>query len=379
MTQKVKFIGSYLEHDVSFAALCHRCGISRKTGYKWRKRFEENGMEGLADLSRAPRRHPNETPDEVVQPVLTVRREHPTWGPRKIVEYLRRRQPELAVPAPSTVGAILKRHGLVAPRRRKVRVARSPSPLTDARAPNEVWCVDFKGEFRLKGRGPYCRPLTISDLHSRYVLTCQALGSTRYTHAYPVFLAAFREYGLPSVIRSDNGSPFASRAPGGLSRLSVWWIQLGIDPERIAPAHPEQNGVHERMHRNLKAEATRPAEKTLTAQQRRFSVWRHSYNDERPHEALDMFTPSDCYSTSSRAYPRRLPRPQYDTDAQVLTVRSQGLASFRGRTLYVGHNLAGHQIACQEVDDGIIEVRFFKYLIGKVALCKTGQLRPERE
>jgi len=376
MTQKVKFIAEYLKEEVAFAALCREFEISRKTGYKWVARFHEDGLDGLKERSRAPHQHPNETPDDVVQVVLQVRREHPTWGARKIVAFVMRHRPDVAVPAASTLGAILKRHGLVAPRRRRIRVARSKSPLTDASAPNEVWCADFKGQFQLRGRGPYCHPLTISDLHSRYVLRCQGLGSTRRTHAQPVFLAAFREFGLPAVIRTDNGAPFASRSPGGLSALSAWWVRLGIHPERIQPSHPEQNGSHERMHRTLKAEATKPAERTLSAQQRRFVTWRREFNELRPHEALDMLTPSDCYSSSPRAYPRRLPRPRYDADELVTWVRGTGQTNLRGRAVYAGRSLRGDHVAFREVSDGVYVMRYYNYVVGKVDFRDGRHLRP---
>ncbi len=377
MTQKMKFLTAYLEQrEPSFAALCRRFGISRKTGYALVKRFTEEGLEGLKERSRAPKRHPNQTPDVIEQRILAFRREHPTWGPRKIVAYLTRHEPDLAIPAASTVGAILQRNGMVAPRRRRRRVARPETPLSGSQQPNDVWCVDYKGQFQLRGKGPYCHPLTISDLHSRYVLRCQALSSTRHAYAYPIFLSAFREYGLPLVIRSDNGPPFASRAPGGLSRLAVWWIRLGVRPERIEPAQPQQNGVHERMHKTLKAEATRPPERTLGAQQRRFSRWMGEFNELRPHDSLDMLTPSDCYASSPRPYPRRLALPEYDTDFGVARFREQGAACFKGRTIYAGRNLAGLHIGLRAIDDGLYEVCFFDYSLGVVDMRDEGSLRP---
>jgi len=378
MTEKMKFIVEYQKEEVSFSELCRQYGISRPTGYKWVRRFEEECVDGLKARPRVARRHPNQTPPDVVEHLLATRRAHMTWGPRKVVAFLRRHHPEVAVPAPSTVGAILKRHGLVGARRRRCGgVARPGGPLTQPGVPNEVWCADFKGQFRLAGqRRPYCYPLTITDLHSRYLLRCQGLSSTRHVQAYPVFLAAFREYGLPQVIRTDNGWPFASRAPGGLSRLGVWWLRLGIRPERIVPGHPEQNGSHERMHRTLKAEATSPRERTLTGQQRHLATWTREFNELRPHEALGMLTPSDCYTTSSRCYPRRLAQPDYDSGFRTTRVQPQGHASLRNRTLYVGHNLAGFRVGCRQVDDTIHAVYFFDYLIGKVDLRTPGRLRP---
>lgn len=375
--QRVKFVSDYLDQPVSFSELCRQYGVSRKTGYKWLKRFDEAGIEGLRARTRAPRRHPNETPEDVVLRLLDVRQRHPTWGPRKIVAYLERHEPQLKVPAPSTVGAVLKRHGLVTSRRHRARAAHRDSPLTNAKAPNDVWCADFKGNFSLQ-RKPQkqCHPLTVSDLHSRFLVGVQALGTTKHAHAYPVFLALFREFGLPSVIRTDNGVPFSSRAPGGMSRLAVWWIRLGISPERIEPGHPEQNGSHERMHRTMKAEATKPAERTLMAQQRRFSVWRREFNNVRPHEALNMLTPSDCYSSSSRFYPRRFAKPEYADDDVVRIVRDQGETSFQGRAVQVGKNLAGHPVAFRAVENGRFEVRFFDFVIGKIDLRDKKRLRP---
>jgi transposase InsO family protein len=372
-----QFIDDLLSGEESFAALCRRHGISRQCGYKWKARFEEAGKPGLESRSKAPRSHPNETPDQVVEALLELRRQHPTWGPRKVIAKLERTAPELAVPCASTVGDILKRHGMVAPRRRRPRPPRYRDDLTTGNHPNDVWCADFKGQFPVRS-GRMCWPLTVSDLHSRYLLRCQALPTSRWNLVMPVFLSAFHEYGLPKVIRTDNGVPFSTRSPGGLSTLSIWWIKLGIRPERIEPGHPEQNGTHERMHRTM-GEAIRPPQATITAQQRRFGVFRREFNEERPHEALQMATPAEIYEPSSRPYPRRIPKPQYATD-QVVRRAWRGRATLRGVYVFCGHNLDEELVAFRQVEEHRWEVRFYEHLLGHVDITKpmTGwALRPE--
>jgi transposase InsO family protein len=375
MKERARFCVEVEAGDESFAALCRRYGVSRKTGYKWWTRYQAEGPLGLSDQNRAPSVHPNETPAEVVEQILEVRRSHPSWGPKKIVAWLLRNEPEVATPVASTVGQILKRHGVVSPRRRTVKVARSPTPLTASDGPNSVWTVDFKGQFPLKG-GQTCWPLTLMDLHSRYLLRCQALGSTRFRVVRPVLLAAFQEFGLPLVIRSDNGSPFASRAPGGLSAMAVWLLRLGIRPERIAPGCPTQNGAHERMHRTLKAETTEPRCTDLVGQQRCFSRFERVYNHERPHEALDLTPPSDHYGLSGRAYPRLLRVPEYPKDFEVIDVYESGQAQFNGHRLYVGRNLAELQLGLYPHEGDTWQLWFMDYCLGIVDLSKKGLQRP---
>ncbi len=251
MDERMQFVAEYLKDQWPVAQLCRQYGISRKTGYKWMTRYEAEGWPGIREHSRAPHLCPHETPEALQERLVQLRRQRPYWGPRKLLHRLAILEPETAWPAPSTAGDILKRHGLVATRRRRCRTPSAPSPLQAARQPNEVWGTDFKGWFRTQD-GTRIDPLTLSDLASRYLLCCESLGQATYAQVQPVFVAAFREYGLPTVIRSDNGPPFASVGLGGLSRLAVWWIRLGIRPERIAPGHPEQNGRHERLHRTLK-------------------------------------------------------------------------------------------------------------------------------
>jgi len=286
MEERARFVLEALEGWTSMSELCRRYGISRRVGYKWLNRYEDEGLGGLADRSRAPRRQAQATAPEAVNAVIELRRKHPTWGPRKLRAWLDKAKPRTTWPACSTIGTILKREGLSRQRRRRPRVPGVWSPpRTEADVPNRVWTADFKGEFRL-GCGRLCYPLTIVDAHSRYVLDCRALPGTRAAGALSAFERVFRAYGLPEVIRTDNGVPFCTQAIGGLSKLAVWWIRLGIRLERTPRRHPEDNGAHERMHRILKTEATRPARRTAELQQRAFNRFRSVYNQERPHEAL---------------------------------------------------------------------------------------------
>lgn len=375
MSERVRFIADMLKGAESLSALCDRYGISRQCGYKWKARFEEGGLEALEPRSRAPLHHPNETPDDVVEVILDARRTHPSWGPRKVVAWLARTAPEVEVPCASTVGEILKRHGLVAPRRRRPRPSQFMGVLTPGSTPNGVWCTDFKGQFPVRS-GRMCWPLTLTDLCSRYILRCQALTTSRTHQARPVFLAAFQEFGLPSVIRSDNGVPFSSRSPGGVSTLSAWWIKLGIRAERIEPAHPEQNGSHERMHKTLKAETTKPPQATISAQQRRFTAFREEFNNERPHEALAMATPASVYSASPRPYPRRIADPQYDADQVVRRLSKTGETQLKGFGIYCGRTVAHELVAFRQVAERRWEVRFYEHLLGHVILEGNTTLRP---
>jgi transposase InsO family protein len=310
--------------------LCREFQISRKTGYKIFERYERLGALGLLDESRRPVRSPQRTPKETAELIIAVRKKHPTWGPLKIRSWLVVNRPGIKLPAPSTIGDLLHREGLVQPRRRKRSTPPNPSPLTLAHACNEVWCVDFKGQFRL-GNGRYCYPLTITDLYSRYIIACEALEKPDEASARPVFEMVFRKFGLPKVIRSDNGVPFATRGIAGLSRLSAWWLRLCVQPERIKPGHPEQNGQHERMHRTLKAETTRPAAQNILQQQERFDRFVAIYDEERPHEALGLVTPASIYVPSERAFPDPLPELQYPLHDLTRTVSASGHIHLFGR------------------------------------------------
>ena len=290
-SEQHRFIEAWLRGEETVAALCRRFGISRKTGYKRINRFKAWGYDGLGDRSRAPHTHPNATPVAVAQQVIAMKQAHPTWGPKKVIATLATAQPTVSWPAPSTAGAILQRAGLVTPRRHRRRTAAWQAPFTAATVANAVWCLDFKGWFRTTN-GTRIDPLTVQDATSRYLLACRGLTQPRGPEVHRVLERVWREYGLPRAIRTDNGPPFASLALGGLSALAVWWIKLGIRPERIAPGHPEQNGRLERLHRTLKAETTLPPKPSHRSQQRAFDAFRHGYNDQRPHEALGQQPPA---------------------------------------------------------------------------------------
>jgi putative transposase len=306
MNERLKLIARMQEGEWSMTQLCEQFGVSRKTAYKWLDRYAAEGLDGLKDRSRAPHHHPNTLAPEVEALIVKARERRPHWGPVKLLTWLSVRHPALPFPAVSTAGEILKRHALVVPRRARRRSPPYPQPLAPGTGPNAVWSTDFKGQFKTAD-GRWCYPLTLSDNFSRYLLCCRALHRPTGTRVKPWLECAFREYGLPSALRTDNGPPFASVGLAGLSRLSVWWIKLGIVPERIEPGHPEQNGRHERLHRTLKAEATKPPGATLTAQQRRFDRFRAEYNEERPHAALNQRPPASVYTRSARDYPSRVP------------------------------------------------------------------------
>jgi transposase InsO family protein len=358
-----RFIERWQMGEVSFVRLCQQFGISPKTGYKRVRRFQVWGWEGLGDLSRAPHQHPNQVAWAVAEQLVEAKRAHLTWGPRKLIAWLRERRSEVPWPAPSTAGGVLQRAGLVRRRRQGRRAAPWGQPFVEATAPNDVWCMDLKGWFQT-GNGQRCDPLTVVDAASRYLLVCHALRQPRGPQVQQVVERAFREYGLPRAIRTDNGPPFASTGLGGLSQLAVWWIKLGIVPERIEPGHPEQNGRLERLHRTLKAETVSPPQATLHAQQRSFDAFRTHYNQERPHEALGQRPPASHYAPSLRTYPRRVPEPEYESGVLVRRVRTNGEIKWRGGTLYVSEVLRGEPIGLVQQDDRFWAVRFGPLQIG---------------
>jgi len=374
MDERLKFIADCLKDEWSLSDLCQYYGISRKSGYKWLARYQAEGPSGLHDRSRAPNHHPNAVQKMIQDRIVAFRAEHPHWGPRKLVHRLRQLEPDTRWPAPSTVGEILKRHGLTVPRRRKRRTPPYAQPFREGLHPNDVWCADFKGWFRTQC-GTRIDPLTISDAVSRYLLRCQALMRPTRTTAQAVFTAAFQEFGLPAAIRTDNGVPFASTGLGGLSRLSVWWLRLGILPERIRPGHPEENGRHERMHRTLKQATAKPPRATPKAQQQTFDRFRTEYNQERPHEALDMQTPAQHYQPSPRPFPARLPEIEYPSGYLVRRVRSNGQIRWQGRLIFVSEVLIGHRVGLIEVDNGTWRLDFGAL---KLALSddKNGKFKP---
>jgi len=363
MDERRAFVRDHELGVFSVAELCRRFGVSRKTGYKWLQRHARGGVAALVSRSRRPHHIPHETKAAKVERIVELRRRH-GWGAKKLLRLLESREPKVSWPARSTIEDILKRHGLVISRRRRSYPGHAPRPQTSMSAPNEVWTADFKGEFRM-GNGIYCYPLTVVDGFSRYLLGCQGLHSTASRSARAVFSELFHEYGLPRIIRSDNGSPFASTALSRLSRLSVWWIRLGIIPELNEPAHPEQNGRHERMHRELKASVTRPARASLSAQQRAMNHFRSEYNVIRPHEGIGLETPASLYRPSPRAMPDRLPAIEYPAHLEERLVSENGGIRWNSRWVCVSHVLAGEIVGLEPIDDGMWDVYFGPINLGR--------------
>ena len=361
MDERLKFVARYLDGE-KISALCREFGISRPTGYKIINRYKELGLDGLEDRSRRPYRHANQLPFQVERTILSIKREYPSWGARKIRDKLLREFPQIQPPAKSTVHAVLDRNGLVGRRKRR-RYRAEGMPLSDASTPNELWCADYKGEFML-GNHRYCYPLTITDYRSRYLLACEGLESTKAPFAFTVFERVFKEFGVPAAIRTDNGLPFASpNALFGLSRLSIWWLRLGIRIERIKPGCPQQNGRHERMHLTLKQEATKPASFNFLQQQGRFDEFLEVYNNERPHEALAGNYPGDVYTPSAHRY--RMPEPpEYPYHDRTITVTRCGRICIGKRKINLSTVFAGQNVGIREVDDKIWLVSFLDYDLG---------------
>jgi putative transposase len=361
--------------------LCREFGISRKTGYKIASRFERLGTQGLHDLSRRPKRLARQLPVGIQNTILELKREWPTWGAAKILEVLRRKHPSLDLPVRSTVHDLLDRHGLVQKRAQRRRFHAYPTLRDDdVRAPNQLWCTDFKGQFRMKN-SKYCYPLTVSDFMSRYLLGCEAMAEIKTLPVLQAFELIFREFGLPDRMRSDNGPPFSSRSVQGLSQLSAWWMRLGIQLERIEPGQPQQNGRHERMHRTLKAEVAPRVATNLLQQQERLDEFRAMYNDERPHEALKMRCPAEVYRPSRRPFPDHLPDPSYPEHTLVKQVSSCGSVHFKGKEgyFYLGQALAYQPIALEQEDDQIWRVSFMDLDLGFLdeATMKFVAISPE--
>lgn len=366
MEERLRFVARLLDGE-GMSDVCREFGISRKTGYKIWGRYQQEGVEALCDRSRRPVRYANQLPGQVERLIVETKREKPHWGARKIRELLiRRLAGEVRLPARSTVHAVLDRHGLVK-RARERRGRAQGTPLSAGALPNDLWCTDFKGEFRL-GNGRYCYPLTVSDQASRMILACEALDSTKEGPVIETFVRLFKDRGLPAAMRSDNGLPFAS--PNGLynlSKLSVWWLRLGIAIERIKPGHPQQNGRHERMHLTLKKETTRPPGMNSLQQQDRFDRFLSEFNDERPHEALDMRTPAELYTPSSRPY-QGLPELDYPFHDRDILVTACGRICMHRKKINISTVLAGHRLGLKEVDDGIWLVSFMHYDLGYIDL-----------
>lgn len=364
MDQKTQFIADYLRKVLSITELCELYGISRKTGYKWIDRYIQNGPAGLEEYSRRPHQTPNQTAPEIVEALLGIRQRHPTWGAKKLLPILHKRQPDWDLPKRSTVCAILNRNGLVPKKRRRRHIGHPGKPSAQMLAPNDIWCTDFKGQFKT-GDGVYCYPLTVTDGYSRFLLCCQGLHSTAVAGVKPMFTRLFKEYGLPQRIRSDNGVPFATTTLARLSCLSAWWIRLGILPDLIEPGKPQQNGRHERMHRTLKAETTKPAAGNLAAQQRKFNRFREEFNFERPHEALDQETPGSIYVPSRREMPNKVPALEYPDRFELRYVSANGGIRWNKEWVNVSVVCAGEYVGLEEIDDGIWNVYFGPLKIGR--------------
>jgi putative transposase len=375
--ERMRFVIAVEAREASFAALCRRFGMSRRIGYKWLGRYQEFGVEGLVDLSRAPLNHPQAVPPAVAERCLEVRRRYPTWGPVKVRAYLARRDPQTAWPAASTIGELFDREGLTVKRKLRRRSPPSSAPFADCGAANDVWCIDFKGWF-LTGDGTRCEPLTLSDAHSRYLLRCQVMPRNDAEHVWPVVDAALREFGLPTALRSDNGSPFASRGAGGLSQLSVKVIKAGVLPERIAPGKPQQNGRHERMHLTLLQDTASPPARSLRQQAERFRVFQHIFNNERPHEALGDDRPADHYAVSPRRWDGVLREPEYSDDHQVRRVRHNGEIRWRGSTVYVTEALIGEPVGLREGQDDSWSVSYGPVELGIIAHGEDRLRKPKR-
>src|SRR5512136_1080145 len=376
MEERIRFVLQATREEGSFTALCEEFGISRKTGYKWVARYQERGLDGCHELSRRPRASPTRVPAAVEALVLRERHRHRTWGPKKLQAVLRTKYGVAPVPAVSTIGNLLTRHGLTRKTRRR-RPVSEPDRRTRTAAthPNAVWAADFKGWFRTQD-GARCDPLTLSDLYSRYVLACRLVAGQRRDRVRPVFRQVFRRFGLPDVLRVDNGPPFGSQGVCGLSPLSAWWLQLGIRVEFLEPSHPEQNGAHERMHRTLKADTTRPPAATPQAQQGRFDRWRHTFNTERPHEALGMQRPAERYRRSARRYTDHPAPAAYPRHYEIRRVKSTGIVRWRNRAWYLSAALRGMAVGLTEVDEARWAVYFGALLLGYFDARTPGSLQP---
>jgi transposase InsO family protein len=361
MDLRVQLIQDYLEGE-SITELGEIYGVSRKTIYKWLERHAAAGVAGLADLSRAPQHSPQKLGEEVIAHIITARQRW-QWGPRKLRVKLAAAHPQIAWPAESTIGEVLKRAGLTHRRKARVRTPPYAQPFASVDAANQTWCADFKGWFHT-GDGTRCDPLTITDAHSRFLLRCHITPKTDTTHVAALFDAAFREYGLPLVIHTDNGVPFASRAPGGLSRVSMRWVKLGIVPERSRPASPQDNGRHERMHLTLKQATLKPPERTARRQQEAFDSFQHEYNHERPHESLQDQTPASCYTPSSRQMPRRVPEFEYADDLVVRRISQQGSLKMKGERTFVSETFAHEWMGLRALDERCFEVVYGPVRIG---------------
>jgi transposase InsO family protein len=367
MDLKLQLIEDWNAGYFSVSALSQKYGISRPTVYKWLTRYKDYGVEGLNEQSRAPKHCPHRTTKKILDLVIAEKLKNRKRGPRKVRAQLKRKHPTLELPAVSTIGYWLKKEGLVEKRKKRLRVPPYTQPFCECKAPNDVWSIDYKGQFYMENR-QVCYPLTLSDNFSRFLLCCQALEGPRYDPTRHRMESVFREYGLPDVIRSDNGVPFAGKSIGGLSRLMIWLILLGIIPERIKKGCPQENGRHERMHRTLKSDALDPVAGNIKEQQKAFDIYRYDYNYERPHESLDDQTPGDYYVKSNRPYVEKPHPPDYDPGYLVRQVRHCGEIKFMGRRFLITHLLAGLPVGLKEIDNDLWQLQFSFYVLGSIDL-----------
>ncbi len=362
--ERTRFVLEFDGGSFTMAELCRIYGIARKTGYQWVERYEVEGLSGLQDRRYGAGHHPNQTKSGIEEQIVVLKGAHPSWGAKKLRARLLVTKKSVDWPVVSTFGEILRREGLSAPQHKRWKIPVYSKPFEKVEAANQTWCGDFKGWFRT-GNGERIDPLTMTDAHSRYLLRCHSAEKTNTEQVQAIFAAAFREYGMPQRIRTDNGAPFASRAIAGISRLSIFWMKLGIQPERIKPGHPEQNGRHERMHRTLKAETAKPPAANRRAQQKAFDRFRQQFNEERPHEALQQKTPASCYQSSPRIYPDRIPKPEYDANMKAKRVYPDGTFFWKGTQIFISKCLGGEVIGMEPTDDRYWDVHFAAFPLAR--------------
>lgn len=374
MDQKVKLISLWLEDIYGITELSIKFGLSRKTIYKWIDRYIDEGIIGLEEKSRAAKSHPNITDSSKIERIIEFKLSHDKWGPKKIIDCLERKYQGESWPTVSTAGEWLKKNGLVKSRKKRRHVQRYQDHFVDCMKPNDVWSADYKGQFYTKDR-KVCYPLTVTDNYSRYLIACDGLEGPRYIETKGCFERIFREYGLPKAIRTDNGTPFAGTSIGGLSRLSIWWIKLGIIPERIAPGEPQQNGRHERMHRTLKEATVKPAGTDLSDQQRKFDFFRVEYNSERPHESIGMKRPSEIHKRAIRSFPNTIKPIEYPDNFEVRSVRYNGEIKFEGDLYFISELLHSEKVGIKEISDGLWQINFGLHRLGYIDLSKKKVIR----
>jgi putative transposase len=365
MHQRTQFIADHLRGVHSVTELCAQYGISRKTGYKWIERYDARGPVGLEAQSRRPLSSPNATEPHVVNALIQLRRRHPTWGAKKLLRILSERHPSWKLPTRCVACDLLKRHGLVRRKTSRRVIGHPGKPPSLILAPNHVWCADFKGQFRM-GNGQYCYPLTVTDGFSRFLLGCHGLPSTATAGSKPIFTRLFQEYGLPQFIRTDNGVPFATNTLARLSTLSAWWIRLGVMPQLIQPGKPQQNGRHERMHKTLKAETTRPPAHAMRSQQVKFDRFQKEFNHVRPHEALNQNTPASVHVASPRPMPSKLPRLEYPDRFEKRYVSANGGIRWNLQWVNVSSTCIGEYVGLEEIDDGVWNIYFGALRLGRL-------------